>query len=113
MHDTACEDRSYQEKRQPPFPPLVEDDQEHAEINPDEENAGEDAGSRAPVRDKRLQKRRQQQRCQQDQIFLLRNPVIPWGTPCSIPMRSGRNPKFEPRNWKRMTGTLGDWSDGK
>ena len=51
MHDIAGECRNYQGKRQPALPPLVEDDQEYADIDRDEESAGEDAGSRAPVRD--------------------------------------------------------------
>jgi hypothetical protein len=51
MRDIAGEYRNYQDKRQPPFPPLVKDDQEYAEIDREEESAGEDAGSRAPVRD--------------------------------------------------------------
>ena len=95
MHDIAGECRNYQGKRQPALPPLVEDDQEYADIDRDEESAGEDAGSRAPVRGKRLHEGRQQQRCQQDQIFLLKKPCYPMvRPPCSIPGASSPRSKL-------------------
>ena len=34
MYDSCLRGRGHQEKRQPSFPPLIEDDEEHAEIDP-------------------------------------------------------------------------------
>ena len=64
MHDTACEEGGYQKKRQPPFPPLLENDQEHAEVNPDDDNVDKDLGARAPASDQRFYYRRYDQSCQ-------------------------------------------------
>jgi len=66
-------------QRQPALPPLVEDDQEYAEIDREEESAGEDAVFARSSARRAAPQRPSAARCQQDQIFLLKKARLSHG----------------------------------
>jgi hypothetical protein len=54
MNDITYKDGSQQQNRQASLPPLIEDDQEHAEIDYGDGHRGDNAGVLTPVRHQRL-----------------------------------------------------------